>query len=347
MSGDDNSLFDDILGEAEIELTSSCAQELEDVIGDLPNINERACLSILQRHDTRMTRAYDEDTQQELREAAGDNSLTANKKLFRDDKSPVRKLIRKSNQLYAFHKDRTLDSGTVGKRVLDLVPKKDEHVFTEFAKEMNERIDEISRMFETELAPQWGALVDADVDYRSQIAKADPDPVSRQRKLDRISRHEYPTVEEAREQFRITWLIDTISEESAIAKLAKASPAAEEKLRGDLSQIISGVEMAARSDLAERMLRPITRAVDKLKVPVGEKGSVFRDSLINNLGEQLAEIEELAIVDDDNLRQAIAKARSVINTSMPGHEALRTSQQARDKAVQQLNDLAATFDGLR
>lgn len=346
MSNDN--LFDDILNDdIEIELDNELTAKIDDVFNDMPSINDRAMISVLKRRDTRMTSVYDEATQDELREAIGDNSLTANKRLFKHEDSPVRELIRLSNALYRFHNQHTLESGTIGERVLDLQPRKGEHVLVEFRRAIDERISQIMEKARNDLYPRWDDIVQQDIDFRSEVAKADPDPSSRARKLSRISVHEYPTADEMLNQFSISWDLKAISDESAIARLTRGPAEILEKARSDVQRIIAGVQHSVKQDLAERMLSPITRAVAKLEVPIGEKGSVFRDSLIDNLKEQLDHISNLCIIDDPDTHAAIAKARAVIDQTLPTHEALRTSQDARDKALNQLNDLAKTFNGLR
>ena len=342
-----SNLFDDILGDdLEIELEATTQAKVDKAFEDMPALNERAMLSVLKRKDTRMTRAYDEDTQEELRQAVGDASATGNKRLFRDDTSPVRQLKRMSDQLYRYHLERTLESGTTGERVLDLMPKAGEHVIVEFSSEIRKRISDVKHKLENEVAPQWDALVQRDIDYRSEVAKADPNPVTRQKKLDRINAGEYPTVEDMRRQFTIEWDLKPLADDSAIAKLAGGPPDLLDKARSDVSKIIADVQQAARSDMAGRMLAPIRKALGKLKVNIDEKGSVFRDSLLNNLTDELANIEQLCIIDDPETHKAIAEARSILEQQMPTHEAIRTSQDARDKATNQLDQLAQKFNGL-
>lgn len=347
MSG--NNLFDDLLenDDIEIELSTEVEVEVNKVFDDMPSINDRAMISVLKRRDTRMTSAYDEATQEQLREAIGDNSLTANKRLFKKDDSPVRELIRLSNALYRFHNKHTLESGTIGERVLDLMPRNGEHVLVEFRREIDKRIDEIMVKAQHELYPNWDDVVQEDIDFRSEIAKADPDPVSRQRKLARISALEYPTADEMLNQFDISWDLKAISDESAVARLSRGPQEILDKAKADVQRIIAGVQNSARTDLAERMLSPINKALKKLEVPIGEKGSVFRDSLIDNLKEQLDEVEAMCIVDDEDTHLAIAKARAVIDKTLPAHDAIRTSEDARHKALGQLNELATVFNGLR
>jgi hypothetical protein len=259
----------------------------------------------------------------------------------------VRQIVRLSNQLYRYHNTHTLESGTIGERVLDLTPRKGEHVLIEFQREINERIDKINERVQRELLPNWDALVQADIDYRSEIARADLDPVRRQQKLSRITVDEYPDAGEMVAQFNVVWDIKPIAEESAINRLTRGPQAILDKARSDIAKVVADVQGAARRDLSKRMLDPINKALEKLNKPIGEKGSIFRDSLIDNLKEQLDMVTELCIVDDDDTHKAIAKAKTVIEGSMPGHEALRTSQDARSKAVDQLNDLVGVFNGLQ
>lgn len=345
MSGN---LFDDLLGDddLEIELEADTQAKVDKAFDDMPALNERAMLSVLKRKDTRMTRAYDEDTQEELRAAAGDASLTANKRLFRDDTSPVRQLKRLSDQLYRFHLSHTLESGTTGERVLDLIPKSGEHVIVEFSSEIRSRISDVTHKLEHEVIPRWDELVQNDIAYRSEVAKADPNPVTRQKKLDRIHAGEYPTAEDMRRQFTIEWDLKPLADDSAIARLAGGPADLLDKARADVSKIISDVQNAARADMAGRMLAPINKAIAKLKVSIDEKGSVFRDSLINNLTEELDNITDLCIINDPETHAALAEAQAVLKQQMPSHEAIRTSQDARDKAVNKLDDLAKKFSGL-
>jgi hypothetical protein len=113
----------------------------------------------------------------------------------------------------------------------------------------------------------------------------------------------------------------------------------DETTKRSLERALKAAEQTARGDILRRMLEPLSKAADKLSVPIGEQGSVFRDSLVENIREGLSQAKSLNIVDDPDLQSIIDRVEDVVERTVSQPDALRTQQTVRDKAKQELDDL--------
>ena len=116
--------------------------------------------------------------------------------------------------------------------------------------------------------------------------------------------------------------------------------------KASLQKQLEDAERNAARHVIEQMLEPMKRAVDKLAVPIGDDGSIFRDSLIDNMVEVAERMNRVNISDDPVVRDRINDLRSLIGAYSRNKDVLRNSQSVREKAATQINDLVSQMAGL-
>lgn len=300
---------------------------------DLPSIADKAVLVKLERSPMQTSKKMDEATQEEVRELVGDESAVVKSHLFQEAASPVRQLIRMDGQAYRWHKKNTLPWVDTGPRML--VGAKIDY----YMANKDPFRDDQEAFLTKEIVPNWDALVQRDIQFRQQAAMSHPSP-KREQLMARITIDEYPTVEEIAAKFKLEFTMRFLPNTDARVQLSKDVV---EQAQADLRKEMNLAVREASKDIALRMLEPLKKAAEKLSTPIGEKGSVFRDSLVENLYDTLQEVESFQFSDNPELADAITQAKQYLHGQMPSAEALRNTQQARDEAVNSLQDLNSIF----
>lgn len=309
---------------------------IDKAINNLPTLADRTMLAVLRRTPLKTQKKMADDAQEVVRQVLGDESASVSAHLFKDKTNPVREIIMMDGQAYADHRRMTMPWVDAGPRLLN------SDMFDDYRKVMNQWKDDIAAKMQNSILPNWDDLVEKDMDYRKQAAYADGNVASRQRKLDRISILEYPDHNQIATRFSLTWRVRPIGNDDSRCQIPDWQ---KEQMREDLMDELNDAVGLVRRDLASRMIEPITKAIAKLSIPL-EENSIFRESLIENLSNTLTLVKQLNVTGEPAMDAAIAKATKVIHGSMPTSSALRTSEDARKKTVDDLDDLKATFDGL-
>lgn len=116
--------------------------------------------------------------------------------------------------------------------------------------------------------------------------------------------------------------------------------------KASLQRQLEEVEANAAKHVLEQMLEPMQRAVEKLSVPVGQDGSVFRDSLIDNMVEVADRMERVNVSADEAVTAKITELRTLVGAYANNKDVLRNNQHVRNKAATQINDLVGSMAGL-
>jgi hypothetical protein len=87
-------------------------------------------------------------------------------------------------------------------------------------------------------------------------------------------------------------------------------------------------------------------AIEKLSVPIGAKGSVFRDTLITNMVDVAERMNKINISDDAMMQGQIDDLSELVSTLTLGKDVLRSNQTSREQAVTVLNGLVSQMEGL-
>jgi len=282
-------------------------------IAPMPQVNvktlaDKAMLARLARRRMN-TSVRDKALEAHVRHETQDDSVIVTKHLFRVKSCYVRKLISKYDEVYRLHMDSTMPWIDRGPRLL---PSK---LYFNYMERMRQAIEEVDQLVPF-LFRNWGSLVDQDVISRGGTA----------------SGHDYPSAATVANAFSIDLQILPLPDTSDFR--VDVDDATRDALQGALQE----AEQAARADIIRRMLEPVERAVEKLQVPIGEQGSVFRDSLVSNLLGGIHQAKLLNISDDADLSHAIEEIEARV-TAVAKPEALRNSVDHRTKAAKELADI--------
>lgn len=282
-------------------------------------IADNCVLATLECHRVSTSRRASKSAEQRIRNEENDNSLTLRRNLFKD--GPVRDLLRLIDAAYNDHKELTAPWIDKGPRLLP-GPR-----FQAYADRMNDHAAAIDKAAQDVVA-NWSQLVHADIQRRQTTGQK------------QISIDEYPTQDQAAQAFGIQWRVAPVPQDSDFR--VQVPEYVKQRQRESLQRAVDGV----RVDLLKRMLEPVRRAAEKLAVPIGEDGSVFRDSLVGNLKDALAQAQHLNISGDPDIAAAVTELRQTLMEDVGTAESLRLQQEKRTQAASKLSKLADTFEGL-
>lgn len=119
--------------------------------------------------------------------------------------------------------------------------------------------------------------------------------------------------------------------------------------RESMERALSDAEAGMARSLVEQLIEPLKNAAERLAVPIGEKGSVFRDTLIENVLEVCERLPKLDITGDPLLAAKLKEVREIA-TRYNDPKVLRESVDVRAHAAEAIqstvDDLMTTFGGM-
>jgi hypothetical protein len=283
-------------------------------------LDEKAVLISVKRY---MYSPYKLDQEESKQYGAGN----VNKHLFEGRNNLVKSTISKFTEVYTYVKDNTVP-WTTGVDMLNI------NHYMEFNAGLRQRVDDAHRAVDT-LCLSWEDEVKDDLDRLSQIAIAKGKP-------NLANASDYPDVDELRAKFGIEiryMPVPTTGDFRVdISDDDKAS----------LQQQLDDAGVNANKHVIKSMLEPMERAIAKLSVPIGNDGSVFRDTLVDNLVEVTERMNKINLSDDAVIQDSINGLRDLISTyaSEQGKDLLRNNQTSREKAVTDIDSLCKQMSGL-
>lgn len=118
----------------------------------------------------------------------------------------------------------------------------------------------------------------------------------------------------------------------------------------EVDRMVAEVEAATNAKVqqamkhaAERLAEVVRTMHGKLSVKIGEKGSIFRDTLIENIAELVEIMPGLNVTDDPELAKLVKQAKKL---TLYSPEQLRDDETTRDKAAKEAKALATKLSGL-
>lgn len=112
-----------------------------------------------------------------------------------------------------------------------------------------------------------------------------------------------------------------------------------------LDQLLQDAETNVSRDLLLRMLEPAKRLAARLGEYKGEKGEKWRESIVTNLTEVLASVDDLNLGDDPQVKEVKAALEAAVYVSHAPEETLKVSPQARQQAKQELDNILDKLQG--
>jgi len=300
-------------------LPPTATEEVSEVL-KVKGLDEKAVLISVKRN---MYSPYKLDQEESRQYGAGN----VNKHLFEGRDNLVKSTISKFTEVYTYVKDNTVP-WTTGVDMLNM------NHYLEFTTGLRKRVDDAHRAVDT-LCLSWEDEVKADLERLSEIALAKGKP-------NLANENDYPDVDELRSKFgihiRFMPVPTTGDFRVEISDDDKAS----------LQQQLDDAGVNANKHVIKSMIEPMERAIAKLSVPIGNNGSVFRDTLVDNLVEVTERMNKINLSDDATIQDSIDNLRDLISTyaSEQGKDLLRSNQTSREKAVNDIDSLCKQMSGL-
>jgi hypothetical protein len=278
-------------------------------------LNERAMLVKLTIRKAALTKR-DEEAEAVIQQQLNDGSLMVNRKLFRDPQNPVSHIVSSLGQAYTFHKRHTFPYLDKGPRIVGNT------VYLEYAAQMKERVREVEAMMNRVL-PNYDQYVLDDIRYRTQ----GPTPP-------RASVADYPTAYD----FKAATSISVLPMPLPDARHFLFDMPDEEMQA--FSEMQERIESVVRTDTVRRMLKPLRHLTDKLAVPIGEGGGVFRDSAVENIVESVELVRKIGVIDDPEINLTVRELLQTVEGYSQRMEWLRESPIMRAEAHAKLDAIA-------
>lgn len=279
------------------------------------DLNEKAVLVQVKR---RMYAPYKRDVDASEDYGAG----SVNKHLFKDGNNRVKRTISKFTAVYKYVKQNTVPWST-GVEMLN-----NTHYF-EFSSNLSGLIDDAEQAI-NDLVANWDAEVASDL---ARIAAIDPQLANPS---------DYPTADEVRRRFGIEVRYMPVPSADGFDPRLGMSERDKQSLQNQLDD--AGANAAKH--IIESMLDVMQKSVDKLRVPIDADNSVFRNSLTENLVEVSDRMAKVDMTGDPQVAAAIKQLRATAAHLSKNKDGLRQVQQTRDNAVQSIDTLMQTMQGL-
>lgn len=235
-----------------------------------------------------------------------DAGLKVSATLFKDNTNPVRQLLNSQSAVYHYHKLNTLPYIDRGPRLLPVAR------YEVYRDKMRALVGEVELDVKT-VMPDYDTHVLADMALRGSRAKAE----------------DYPTAAEFEASFKMAFTFSPLPDVSHF--LFDVS----EEDKAALTEQINEVESTARADLYARMRGPVVKLIDKLKVPAGDPGSIFRDTAVTNIVDAVDLCRQLAM-DDEVIIAMCDDVSRTMDTVRHNPDVLRESPVVRDMAAAKL-----------
>jgi hypothetical protein len=277
------------------------------------SLNEKALLvrlSISKPTTVRRDTSAEAFTQAQL----SDQGLRVSSVLFREPSSPVRQLLNNANAIYHYHRTNTLPYVDRGPRLL---PVTHYETYSEQVRKMRAELD--SQLNVT--MPNYDTYVQEDMNLRGA----------------RAALKDYPTKDEFTRGFDLRFTFSPLPDRSHF--LFDVSDEDKAALDAQLEEAAA----AARQEMFGRIKEPLSKMVEKLKVPAGEPGSIFRDSLVENVTDSVRLVRQLAMGDPTILAMC-----DEVDAATTGHarnpQVLRDSPIVRMQAAARLAEVEKKLD---
>lgn len=277
----------------------------------IKGLDEKAVLVQLKR---RMYSPYKLDAAESSAYGAGN----VNKHLFDGRNNRVKEALSKYAEVYSYVKANTVPWST-GVDMLNI-----DH-YMEFTSNLRELIAKADEAVD-DLVANWGEEVRKDLDRLQTIA-------DRKGKPNLVNPHDYPSADELKQRFGIE--VRFLPVPTAGDFRVNISDEDKASLQAQLEE----AENNAAKHVLEQMMEPMARAVEKLSVPIGDEGSIFRDSLIDNILDTAQRMRKVNISSDPVIQDRINELTSLVSVYARNKDMLRQSPVVRDKAAQQIGDL--------
>lgn len=105
-----------------------------------------------------------------------------------------------------------------------------------------------------------------------------------------------------------------------------------------LDNAINDVEAKATDYLLKQILEPVVAMADKLSIPIGDEGAIFRDSLVGNLQDVCKRARKLNINNDERVDEIAGEIEKALENITA--QTLRESDYVRDTTAKRMDEIS-------
>lgn len=290
-------------------------------------LSEKAVLVTCKRS---MFSPYTQDKDATTEYAAGNVS----KHLFKGNDNRVKTTNSAFSKVYTHVKENTVPWAN-GVYLLNM------KTFLQFTKDLRSLRADADRAV-TDLVLNWDVEVDADLRRLEAIEAATG-------KTGLADIDDYPHADDIAARYNIDVQFMPVPKPEDFNQDIRMGVDAEElaEMDSSLNRRLDDAEANAATHVVKQMLEPMSAVAKKLSVPIGQDGSLFRETLIGNLVEVSDRMNRVNVSDDPAVQRQIDDLQALASKySGNKAEILRHSPQARATAADEVKDLMGKMQGL-
>ncbi len=276
------------------------------------------CVQVTLKRQQWLPRKWDRNITTQVEAQAGVTKVGKYTKDLLKGNKYLKDVQMKFNEIYRYVIDNSLPWMNDGARVIPA------DTLLDFSNEMRRLKDEAMASVSV-LHDHWDEAVQADAHRMGPLFDV----------------ADYPTADEMAGRFDIKIIISPISD-SGDFRIA-----IDEEVKQQLDKELEEVRAKATEHCMAMLLTPIKAMAEKLSIPNGEEGAIFRDSLVSNVKEAATRALKLNINDNERISETCHQVLDAL--SSVGAQTLRESDTTRAAVASQMrniqNKLAAFFPG--
>ncbi len=252
-------------------------------IKSLPSLKDR-CVLVQMRRNMWQARAFDKSATETLEASAGVTKVGRyNKTLLKGNKD-LKEVQQAFYKVYEYYKDHSLPWMSDGARIIPSAE------LLDFTAEVT-RLKENCMALVSRLHDNWDAAVQEDANRMGSL----------------FNPMDYPDADTMASLWDIRLVVMPISDGGDFRTEVS------EDIKAALDAELQETEAMATEHCMKELLEPITAMAERLSVPVGEAGSVFRDTLVSNLKDAATRVKKLNINDNDTINSTCDRVLSVLS----------------------------------
>lgn len=252
-------------------------------IKSLPSLKDR-CVLVQMRRNMWQARAFDKSATETLEANAGVTKVGRyNKTLLKGNKD-LKEVQQAFYKCYEYYKDHSLPWMSDGARIIPSAE------LLDFTAEVT-RLKENCMALVSRLHDNWNAAVQEDANRMGSL----------------FNPMDYPDADTMASLWDIRLVVMPISDGGDFRTEVS------DDIKAALDAELQETEALATEHCMKELLEPITAMAERLSVPVGEAGSVFRDTLVSNLKDAATRVKKLNINDNDTINNTCDRVLSVLS----------------------------------
>lgn len=250
---------------------------------NLPSLKDR-CVLVQMRRNMWQAKAFDKSATDSIEAANGVTKVGRyNKTLLKGD-ADLKAVNTAFYECYQYYKDHSLPWMSDGARIIPAAE------LLDFTAEVT-RLKENAMALVSRLHDRWGAAVQADANRMGSL----------------FNPNDYPDADSMAAMWDIKLIVMPISDghdfRTEVGEDVKAALDAE----------LQETEAKATEHCMKMLLEPITAMAERLSIPVGEAGSVFRDTLVSNLKDAANRAKRLNINNSQTITDTCNQVLATLN----------------------------------